>query len=71
MVWSIIKGQLKEQRFPDADALFSAIVQAWDSIPQEVADNLCGSFPARCKVCVRIGGASFNEYWGVVHELHH
>jgi hypothetical protein len=70
-VWSIIKRQIKGQRFPDADARFSAIVQAWDSIPQEVINNLFGSFPARREACARLGGASLNGHWGVVHQLHH
>jgi hypothetical protein len=45
-----------------ADTIFAAIFQIWDQIPQDVIDNLCESFPARCQVCVELSGSSLNRH---------
>jgi hypothetical protein len=71
MVWALIKGKLKGLRFANADALVAAIFQVWQAIPQDVIDNLCVSFPARCQVCVEMSGSSLNEHWREEHGVHH
>jgi hypothetical protein len=48
MVWVLIKRKLRGLGFASADALFAVIFQVWEEIPQDVVDNLCASFPARC-----------------------
>jgi hypothetical protein len=71
MVWALIKHKLKGLRFANANALFAAIFQAWQEIPQDVIDNLCGNFPARCQVRVELSGISLNGHWREVHRVHH
>jgi hypothetical protein len=62
MVWALIKRKLKGLRFANADALFAAIFQVWEEILQDVIDNLCGSFSARCQVCIELSGSSLNGH---------
>lgn len=52
------------------DNLFRSIVHAWDGLPQDVADNLCGGFRSRCEVCAELGGGSLNGRWAMVHLRH-
>jgi hypothetical protein len=53
------------------DALFAAIFQVLEEIPQDVIDNFCGSFPARCQVDVELSGSSLIGHWREVHQVHH
>jgi hypothetical protein len=71
LVWALIKRKLKILRFANADPFFTAIFQVWDEILQDMIDNLCGSFPARCQVCVELSGSSLNGHWREVHRVHH
>jgi hypothetical protein len=70
-VWAYIKRKLKGRRFANADELFAALSQEWEAIPQEMIDDFCSSFRARCQVCVNHGGQSLNRHWGEVHAIHH
>jgi hypothetical protein len=71
LVWALIKHKPKGRRFANAGALFAAIFQVWQEIPHDVIDNLCGSFPARCQVCVELSWSSSNKHWREVHLVHH
>jgi hypothetical protein len=71
MVWAVIKRIFRRRRFVDADELFTEISQAWDQIGQEVIDNLCSGFVARCRVCIDVGGKGLNGHWRAVHRIHH
>jgi hypothetical protein len=71
MVWALIKRCLRNLRFANAGALFAAIFQVWEEIPQDVIDNLCQSFAARCQVWVERRGNSLNGHWREVHRVHH
>jgi hypothetical protein len=48
MAGALIKNKLRDLRFANAEALFTAICQIWEAIPQDVIDDLCGSFPTGC-----------------------
>jgi hypothetical protein len=71
MVWALIKHKLKGLRFANADALFAAIFHVWEDISQDVTDNLCESFSARCQVCVKLSRSSLHGPWREVHRVHH
>jgi hypothetical protein len=71
MMWAIVKRKLRGSRFATADDLSHAAAEAWDSVDQEVIDNLCSSFVARCRVCVDLRGESLNGHWRTVHRIHH
>jgi hypothetical protein len=67
----INQAKLKGRRFQNADELFLAVQEAWDTIPEIEIDKLVGTFRARCQVCVELGGARLNGHWRRVHEIHH
>jgi hypothetical protein len=71
MIWSVIKRKLRGRKFGCIEELFAATVTAWREIDQSVMNNLVGSFKARCRVCVKYGGACLNGHWAEVHAEHH
>lgn len=58
-VWGIVTRVLDEDDFipQTPDELAVAVEAAWNSIPQQVFDNLCRGFSQRCSRCARRNGA--------------
>jgi hypothetical protein len=71
IVCSILKRALIGWRFNSQRVFFDAIEIAWWEIDQRALDHLVSSFRARCKVCLKLGGANLNGHWMEVHLLHH
>jgi hypothetical protein len=71
MIWSLIKRALKGRVFYSPQELHDATIAAWQQIDQRTIDNLVGSFKAKCRICVKYGGACVNGDWREVHHEHH
>jgi hypothetical protein len=68
-MWAISKELVKGRKFTDEDELFTAISEAWDSIPIDVVNRLVNSFRARCRVCLELNGGCLNRHWQRVSKL--
>jgi hypothetical protein len=70
-IWAYLKHMIRGTAFTSAEALFQALVKAWQEMPNEIVCHCYESFHARCEICRRYGGQSLNGHWKEVHNLHH
>lgn len=64
------KKKLAGQHFQSKEELFNAIANVWDNIPNEKLHNYYSSFWARCYICKKTNGESFNGKWHDIKEIH-
>jgi hypothetical protein len=68
-MWPLVKKKLKGMRFADQNQLFKAVCEAWNAIELETVNSLVHSFPARCQVCIEVGGDYLNQHWARVGKV--
>lgn len=57
-LWAIVQRSVSLRGPRDRDELIKFVVDEWEKIPQSTIDALVTSYEARCKECVRRGGAT-------------
>lgn len=55
-LWSIVDQRIDRSQASNKDALFQAIQEAWNAIPEEIIHNLVDSMPRRCQAAIAAKG---------------